>query len=121
MELFPKLRCEEAPPVMFMQGEVNSCVFSSLVSAFGNTAIPNLMRVAKILHDKSKRLCERPNCLLMAKDIVTEHVKWLQPKRLPKSFNWENDMNDYMFVVGVIQVSTNSCQSCSNHLPQLDL
>jgi hypothetical protein len=110
MKLFPKLRCEEAPPVMFMQGEVNSCVFSSLASAFGNTAIPDLVRVAKILQDKSKRLCERPNCLHLTKDIVTEHVKWLQPKRLPKSFNWENDMNDYMFVVGKIKDSTDSCQ-----------
>ena len=42
--------------------------------------------------------------------IVAENVKWLQPKRLPKTFNWENDMNGYMFVVGVILDSTNSCQ-----------
>ena len=46
----------------------------------------------------------------MAKDIVAQNVKWLQPKRLAKTFNWENDMNDYMFVVGVILDSTNSCQ-----------
>jgi hypothetical protein len=41
---------------------------------------------------------------------VVDNAKWLQPKRLPKTFNWEKDINDYMFVVGVIQDSTNACQ-----------
>jgi hypothetical protein len=43
--------------------------------------------------------------------LVDENVKWLQPKRLPKTFNWENDIkNNYMFVVGFIKDSTKSCQ-----------
>jgi hypothetical protein len=110
MKLFPKLRREEAPPVKFMQGEVDRCVFSSLASAFVSTAIPDLMRVAKILQDKSTLLSGRTNCLHMSKAIVAKYVKWLQPKRLPRSFDWENDMNDYMFVVGNIKDSSNCCQ-----------
>lgn len=48
-------------------------------------------------------------CLALAKEIVVQNVKWLQPKRLPNDFNWEKDVNDYMFVVRVILDSTN-CQ-----------
>jgi hypothetical protein len=110
MMIFPQLRCEKAPPVQFMQGEVDRCVFSSLASAFHQTAIPDLVRVANILQDKSNRLAGGTQCLKVAKSIVTENVKWLQPKRLPKKFDGENDINDYMFVLGVIQDSTNSCQ-----------
>ena len=110
MMLFPKLRCEKAPPVKFMQGQIDTCVFSSLASAFHHTAIPELVRVSIILQDKSNRHAGGTQSLNAAVHIVTENVKWLQPKRLPKTFNWENDIYDYMFVVGVIQDSTNSCQ-----------
>jgi hypothetical protein len=110
MTIFPKLRCEKAPAVKFMQGEVDSCVFSSLASALHQTGIPDLVRVSYILHEKSNRLAGGTQCLKAAKTIVTENVKWLQPKRLSKDFDWLNDMNEYMFVVGVIQDITNSCQ-----------
>jgi hypothetical protein len=110
MALFPKLRCKDAPPVTFMQGTMDRCVFSSLASAFHNTNIPDLVMVANILQDKSNRLLGGTKCLHAAKCIVEENAKWLQPKRLPKMFDWENDINNYMFVVGVIQDSTNSCQ-----------
>ena len=110
MTVFPQLRCEKAPPVKFIQGQIDSCVFSSLASAFFNTTIHDLVRVANILHDKSNRLAGGAHCLNKAKTIVTDNVKWLQPQRLPKKFNWGIDMNDYMFVLGVIKDSTNSCQ-----------
>jgi hypothetical protein len=45
-----------------------------------------------------------------AKNIVAENVKWLQAKRRQKTFNWQDDINDYMFFVGVIKDNTNSCQ-----------
>jgi hypothetical protein len=110
MTVFPQLRCAKAPPVKFMQGQIDSCVFSSLASAFHQTAIPDLVRVAIILQDKLNRLAGGTHCLNKAKRIVKENVKWLQPKRLPKEFDWGTDMNDYMFVLGVIKDSTNSCQ-----------
>jgi hypothetical protein len=68
------------------------------------------VKVSIILQNKSNRLSGGTKCLDVAMRIVTENVKWLQPKRLPKTFNWENDINDYMFVLGVIQDSTNCCQ-----------
>jgi hypothetical protein len=93
-----------------MQGQIDTCVSSSLASAFYHTGIRDLVRVANILHDKSNRLAGVAHCLNKAKTILTDNVKWLQPQRLPKSFDWGVDMNDYMFVVGVIKDSTNSCQ-----------
>jgi hypothetical protein len=110
MTVFPQLICENAPPVKFMQGQVDSCVFSSLASAFIQTDIPDLVRVANILSGKLRQYVGGTQCLTVAKDIVTENVKWLQPQRLPRAFNWENDMNDYMFVLGVIRDTTNTCQ-----------
>ena len=74
------------------------------------TQIPDLVTVASILQDKSNRLLGGTKCLNAAKCIVEENAKWLQPMRLPKSFDWENDINNYMFVVGVIQDSKKSCQ-----------
>ena len=109
IQLFPYLRCEKAPRINYMQGEIDSCVFSSLASAFHQTSIPDLVRAASILQQKTKKHSGGTKCLAMAKDIVVQNVKWLQPKRLPKNFNWEKDVNDYMFVVGVILDSTN-CQ-----------
>jgi hypothetical protein len=43
-------------------------------------------------------------------EIVDEKVAWLQPKRMKKTFQWEKDINEYMFFVGVIMDSTGSCQ-----------
>ncbi|MCK7580957.1 MAG: hypothetical protein MZV65_38655 [Chromatiales bacterium] len=37
-------------------------------------------------------------------------MKWLQARRRPKTFKWEDDINDNMFFVGVIKDNTNSCQ-----------
>jgi hypothetical protein len=110
MKMFPELRCEKAPPVKFMQGERDTCVFSSLASAFHQTLIPDLVSVANILQTKSYRHCGGTKSLTEAKDIVTENVKWLKAKRRPKTFKWEDDINDYMFFVGVIKDNTNSCQ-----------
>jgi hypothetical protein len=43
-------------------------------------------------------------------EIVDEKVKWLQPKRMKKTFQWETEMNEYLFVVDVMMNSTGSCQ-----------
>jgi hypothetical protein len=110
MQIFPQLRCEKAPPVKFMQGQMDRCVFNSLASAFHHTAIPDLVIVADILQSKANRQFGGTKAINTVMHIVADNVKWLQPKRLPKTFNWENDINDYMFVLGVIKDSTNSCQ-----------
>jgi hypothetical protein len=110
MDIFPNLRCENAPPLKFMQGEIDSCVFSSLASAFYQTSIPDLVTVANVLQRTSTKFCGGAKSIYAARCIVEEHVKWLQVKRIPRKFDWENDINDYMFVVGVINDSTNCCQ-----------
>jgi hypothetical protein len=111
MSIFPGLRHEKAPPVHFMQGDIDRCVFSSLASAFNHTGIPDLVRVATILQEKSNQLCGGAKCLKDTKQIVAENVKWLQPKRMPKKFEWQNDINsESMFFVGVMKDSSGSCQ-----------
>jgi hypothetical protein len=110
MSIYPELRHKEAPPVRFMQGDINSCVFSSLASAFHHTNIMDLMMAAKHLQDKSKGLAGGTDCLNASMQIVGEHVKWLQPKRIKKTFHWEKDLTDDMFLVGVMKDSSGSCQ-----------
>jgi hypothetical protein len=93
-----------------MQGTIDRCVYSSLASAFVHTGIPDLVRVAYLLQDKSNRLCGGIDCLQKARIIVEENIRWLEAKKLRNSFDWERDIHDYMFIVGVLQDSTNSCQ-----------
>jgi hypothetical protein len=107
---YPHFRCDNAPPVHHRQGDHDTCTYSSLASAFHHTGIPELVKVAILLQNKSNRHCGGTKSLHIAKEIVTNNVKWLQPKRLPKNFDWEKDINDNMFVVGVIQDSTNCCE-----------
>jgi hypothetical protein len=85
IELFPNLRCENAPPVKYMQGSIDRCVYSSLASAFHHTRIPDLVRAADLLQAKSNRLCGGIDCLKKAKDIVHECAPWLEPKKLQKN------------------------------------
>jgi hypothetical protein len=106
---YPHFRCEMAPRLHHMLGNYDTCTFSSLASAFHHTGIPELVKVGIMLQNKSNRHCGGTKSLHIAKEIVTDNVKWLQAKRLPKNFDWENDINDYMFVVGAIEDSTN-CQ-----------
>jgi hypothetical protein len=110
MKICPGLRCDKAPPVKFMQGENDSCVFSFLASAFHQMGIPDLLLTANCLQHKSRHLSGGTNCLRAAMESVNEKVKWLQPKRMKKTFQRENAINKYMFVVGVMMDSTGSCQ-----------
>jgi hypothetical protein len=94
-----------------MQGENDSCVFSSLASAFHQTTgIPHSLLAANGVLHKSHCLSDGTNCLRAAMEIVDDKVKWLQPKRMKKAFQWETDTNKCMFVVGVMMDSTGSCQ-----------
>jgi hypothetical protein len=93
MKICPGLRCDNAPPAKFMQGENDSCVFSSLALAFHQTSIPDSLLAANCLQRKSHGLTGGTNCLRAAMEIVDDKVKWLQPKRMKKTFQWETDIN----------------------------
>jgi hypothetical protein len=56
MMVYPHWRYENAPPVNFMQGDLDTCVLSSLASAFHHTRIPDLVWAAKLLHDQTKKV-----------------------------------------------------------------
>jgi hypothetical protein len=86
ISVFPGLKHEEAPPLHFMQGDIDQCVFSTLAFAFHHMDIPDLVRVVRILQDKSNHLSGGRDCLKDTKQIVENNVKWLQLKRMPKTF-----------------------------------
>jgi hypothetical protein len=58
-----------------MQGENDSCVFSSLASAFHQTSIPDLLLAANCLQRKPHGLTGGTNCLRAAMEILDENVK----------------------------------------------
>ena len=68
------------------------------------------MQAANILVMRSKVLLGGITSMYKAKKIVQEHVTWLQPKKLWKSFNWETDMMRNMFVLAVLEDSQGSQQ-----------
>jgi hypothetical protein len=111
INIVPGLKSSNAPRVKFMQGDVDSCVFSSLASAFHQMGIRDLVKMAHVLCDKSRMFSVGCHCLQAAKAIVMRNVPWLQPQRIAvQSFDWETDINKYMFFVGVMMDSTGSSQ-----------
>jgi hypothetical protein len=68
------------------------------------------MQAANILVMMSKQFSGGVTCMRKAKEVVEEHVRWLEPKRLKKCFNWEQDMTKNMFVLAVIKDSRNAQQ-----------
>jgi hypothetical protein len=109
MKMFPELYCQHAPAMQYRQ-EGNSCVLSSLASAFHSTGIEELQAIALILHKKTKQLSDSMGTIIDAKNIVEQHARWLQPKKVPRSFDCLKDMNNYMFVLCVLKDSGNSSQ-----------
>jgi hypothetical protein len=75
MKICPGLRCDNAPPVKFMQGENDSFVFSPLASAFHQMGIPDLLFAANFLQHKSDCLSGGTDCLRAAMEIMDEKVK----------------------------------------------
>ena len=73
----------------FMQGAFDTCILSSLASAFHHTGIPQLWWVAKLLHDQALKNFSGGirGHLFIAKQIIEKEVIWLQPKRIPNNFD----------------------------------
>jgi hypothetical protein len=110
MAILPNLHSEGAPAIKYTQDDTDSCVFMSLASAFHSTGIPSLMRAANILVMRSKVLSGGVASLKEAKNIVEEHVWWLQPKKLRDTFDWEVDLRRNMFVLAILEDTRGSRQ-----------
>ena len=108
-KMFPELKCQNAPAIEYRQ-EGNSCVLSSLASAFHSTGIEELQAIALILHTKTKQLSDSMGTIIEAKNIVEQHARWLQPKKVPCSFDCLKDMNNYIFLLCMLKASGNSSQ-----------
>ena len=109
MKMYPELKCEKAPVIRYRQ-KGNSCVMSSLASAFHSTGIEELKAIAHILHTTTKEVAGRMGAMSEAMNIVKQKAAWLQPKKLKPTFDCLKDMNNYMFVLCVLRDSANSCQ-----------
>ena len=91
IDIIPSLYSEGAPPVKYIQGDTNNCVFKSLASTFHGTRIPLLMQkqtylwegqnnfLVGLLHVQSQGSCWRACLVASMKDAQ-------------KSFDWEKDM-----------------------------
>ena len=110
MAILPNLHSEGAPAIKYTQDDTDSCVFMSLASAFHSMGIPSLMRAANILVMRSKVLSGGVASLNEAKNIVEEHVWWLQPKKLRDTFDWEVDLRRNMFVLAILEDTRGSRQ-----------
>jgi hypothetical protein len=58
----------------------------------------------------SKKFGGGVESLWKAREIMQEHVKWMQVKTIKDTFDWEKDITRNMFVVGVLKDSGNSQQ-----------
>jgi hypothetical protein len=110
MSLFPNLWCERGPEIKYQQGNMDNCVFCSFGSALYCTKIPTLVRVANILVQMSNKFGGGVQSLWKAREIMQEHAKWIQVKKINDTFDWEKDITPNMFVVGVLKDSQNSQQ-----------
>ena len=69
IKMFPELNSEHALAMQYRQ-EGNSCVLTSLASAFHSTGIEELQAIAYILHTKTKQLSGSMGTIINAKNIV---------------------------------------------------
>jgi hypothetical protein len=77
MKICPGLRCDNASPVNFMLSENDSCVFSSLASAFHQMGIPDLQLAGNCHKHKLHHLSGGTSCLRAPMEIMDEKVKLL--------------------------------------------
>ena len=80
MEIMPRLKDPWAPVVKFQQGELDTCVFSSMASALHSSGDFRLQRVANTLHQKRPRHVGATSFLQLLMQMVQVEERCLQPK-----------------------------------------
>jgi hypothetical protein len=110
LQVMPHLRQHDAPVVRFMQGDSDTCVFSSFASALYSSGDQDLVFVANQIQVLAKQYEGSVATLPSLQCIVQERLAWLQPKCMKAHFDWQKDLGEYDFFVGVMRDSTGSTQ-----------
>jgi hypothetical protein len=106
MEFCPWMMEKGAPEIKFRQGERDTCVFDSLASALYQTNVVELKVIAHKLFAAGRKHEGGADSLFIACKIVRESVRWLQPVRMRSYFDWRRDITNNMFVLAVIEDSS---------------
>ena len=99
-----------APTVRYMQGEMDTCVFSSFATALYSSGDVQLKELANKIQQISSNHEGIVGSLEKVKRVVDGDVKWLQPKWLKKNFVWQEHIGCNDFFVGIIRDNTGSVQ-----------
>jgi hypothetical protein len=110
MEIMTQLKVPGAPEVRFMQGEKDTCVFSSFASALHSAGIPKLRVLANKIHKVAEEHIGIFGVLASLKQVVHNYERGLQPIKMKKNFHWNSYLADNEFFVGVIRDSSGSVQ-----------
>ena len=110
LEVLPQLKDPCAPVVKYQQGGQATCVFSSFASALHSSGLLQLQHLANRLHQKSRKNYGGIAPLQSVRAMVESDVRWLQPKRTRKTFDWRTGIGPYDFFVGVIRDTCGSVQ-----------
>jgi hypothetical protein len=108
LSYFPNLFREGAPQVRFPQGNHDTCIYSSFASALhflGATAAANQIQNAAITDSGSD-----PATVLgsLAKRVIQTELRFLQQRRIPKTFNFISDLDESMILIGSLVASDGS-------------
>ena len=96
--------------VKYVQGNKDTCMFSSFASALHSMKINVLQKLAQRINAAGNTHEGSSICLEEVKLLATTHVPWLQLKRMRKSFSWQHDIGPHDFFVGVMRDTTGSVQ-----------
>jgi len=110
VELMPCLRHDEAPPVKYMQGDKDTCVFSSFASALHSSGDKELQQLAQRVSAHGARHEGGASSLEELRKLVVRGARWLQPKATKKEFCWHQEIGPGDFFVGIMRDSTGSVQ-----------
>jgi hypothetical protein len=110
LEVLPHLKDPCAPVVKYQQGEKETCVFSSFASALHSSGLLQLQHLANNIHRRSRKHVGETASLKLLKEMVEADVRWLQPKRTRKTFDWRGGIGPNDFFVGVIRDTCGSVQ-----------
>jgi hypothetical protein len=110
VDVMPSLQWTEAPPVKYMQGDKDTCVFSSFASALHSSGDQELKQLAHKISQQGARHVGAITSLKQLRELVAMDASWLQPIITKKGFRWDQEIGLCDFFVGVIRDSTGSVQ-----------
>jgi hypothetical protein len=108
LEYFPFLVRPNAPAVRFPQGKHDTCIYSSFASALHFCGARSAANHIKHVAVRDSGSDPRTVFGRLAVQVTTTTVRFLQQRRIPSSFNFRNDLDESMILVGSLVASDGS-------------